>query len=80
MKNVNYTINESKTHSSFFFYLVASGSKLSLKLKHKILFKTLNDNSKYNFKRSAPNPFKSFKSLIYSFFISATPSTNSAGI
>ena len=81
MKNVNYTINESKIHSSFFIYLVASGSKLSLKLKHKILFKILNDNSKYNFKRSVPNPFKSFKSLIYfSFLISATPSTDSAGI
>ena len=50
---------------SLFTFLVASGSKCSLKLKRKILFKILNDNSKYNFKRSAPNPFKSFKSLIF---------------
>ena len=51
-------------HSSFYIYLVASGSKWSLKLVRKIIFIILNDNFKYNFKRSDPNPFKSFKSLI----------------
>ena len=58
-------------HFSLFTLLVASGSKWSLKLKRKIIFKILNDNSKYNFKRSAPNPFKSFKSQTifhFSFF------------
>ena len=49
-------------HFSLFTYMVAYGSKCNLKLISKIIFKILNDNSKYNFKRSAPNPFKSFKS------------------
>ena len=57
-------------HASLLSFLVAFSSKCNLKLKHKIIFKILNDNSKYNFKRSAPNPFKSLKSLIrFSLFI-----------
>ena len=49
----------------FTFHLLV---RLRLEMKFKIetynFFLILNDNSKYNFKRSALNPFESFKSLI----------------
>jgi len=61
---------------SLFTYLVASGSKWSLKLKLKIIFKILNDNSKYNFKRSAQillNPSNPRQFFTFHFSLTWSP-------